>query len=436
MEKLLTQKLNALKVLWFTNTPCSAVEKSGMNLNSGGWLRSLEEELNKVPEVELAICFYSYQYLEPFKFNGTQFYPVFRKGKKNKISRLIKRIFSAGNDDEREIKELLKVIELFKPNLIHVHGTEDNFGMVQYSTNIPVVISIQGILNSIAEKYFSGIPYSIVSCHESVLYKLAAASIGHDFRQLKKYAERERRILMNAKYIIGRTDLDRRITSVLAPESMYFVGNEILRSQFYENIWSKKQFGETIQIVTISNSALYKGLETIVSTAQILKENTDLKFVWKVIGLSGVSNIVKIVKKWKGLNFQNLNIQLLGSQNEKDIIETLLRSDIYCQTSHIDNSPNSLCEAMILGMPVIATVAGGTSSLLKDKEEGILIQDGDPYSLAGAIIELSGNFPKAREYGNAAYTRALQRHNGEFVKEEYLKIYKIITARGREKISK
>ena len=416
-----------MKILWFTNSPCSAVEKLGMNLYSGGWLRTLEEELNKEVDIDLAVCFYSYQHIEQFKYNGTQFYPVLKQGKRTKFSRYLKRFFFFRENENNEIKKLLRVIEIFEPNLIHIHGTEDNFGMIHYSTNIPIVISIQGVLNSIVEKYFSGIPFSYASCHESKLYKLTAAGIRNNFRLFKKYADRERRILINAKFVIGRTDFDRRIACVLAPKSSYFVGNEILRSSFYLNTWNKNKFGDIIQIVSISGGTLYKGFETIANAAQILKSNSDLKFVWKVIGLKGDSNIVNIVKKWKKLNFATLNIQLLGYQNEKEIIGTLLRSDIYCQTSHIENSPNSLCEAMILGMPIISTFSGGTSSLLKDNKEGILVQDGDPYSLSGAILELANNFLKANEYGKAARIKALQRHNTKTIKEEYLNIYRTIT---------
>jgi hypothetical protein len=182
-----------MRVLWFSNTPCSAVAKLGINLNSGGWLRPLENELKKEPEIELAICFYTYQKLEPFYFNSTQFYPVLRQGKKSKLNRYIRRFYFFGVNDDFEINELIKVIDLFKPEIIHVHGTEDNFGLVQFYTNIPVVISIQGIISSITEKYFSGIPYRIAVCHENIFNKLALAGISHNFRQLEKNAERERK---------------------------------------------------------------------------------------------------------------------------------------------------------------------------------------------------------------------------------------------------
>ena len=424
-----------MKILWFTNTPCSAFEKLGMNISSGGWLMSLEKELNNEIDIELAICFYTNQNIKPFKYYGTQFYPVFRKGKKYKFSRLINRIFPDGND-EYYIKKLINVIDIFKPDLIQVHGTEDNFGLVQFHTKIPVVISIQGILNSITEKYFSGIPYRTVLRYEGIISKILALDIKRSYKLLKRKSEHEKRTLKEAKYIIGRTDWDRRISSILSLQSQYFVGNEILRPEFYKNKWNKKRFDNPIQIVSISGDALYKGFETIVSTSHILKQNNNLKFVWKVIGLNENCNIVKIVKKWKGLNFHNLNIQLLGYKNENELIEILLKSDIYCQTSHIENSPNSLCEAMLLGMPIIASYAGGTCSLLKDKEEGLLIQDGDSYALAGAIIELKNNYPMACEYGNAAKIKSFQRHNSKLVKEEYLKIYnKMIADRNkREKL--
>lgn len=70
--------MERIKVLWYTNTPCPASDKLGMNLHSGGWLRSLEDELHKVQEIELAICFYTYKNIQPFKFNCTQLKSIFK----------------------------------------------------------------------------------------------------------------------------------------------------------------------------------------------------------------------------------------------------------------------------------------------------------------------------------------------------------------------
>ena len=78
---------------------------------------------------------------------------------------------------------------------------------------------------------------------------------------------------------------------------------------------------------------------------------------------------------------------------------------------------------MILGMPCIATDVGGTSSLLCNKKDGLLIQDGDPWSLAGAIIELKNNYEKAIEYGVNARKKAIERHNPAKIVSDLIDIY-------------
>jgi glycosyltransferase involved in cell wall biosynthesis len=113
--------------------------------------------------------------------------------------------------------------------------------------------------------------------------------------------------------------------------------------------------------------------------------------------------------------------------NERELIEKLKEAHIYIMPSHIENSSNSLCEAMILGMPCIATYAGGTGSILKDGEEGILIQDGDPWAMAGAILELYRNKELSIKYGINARNRALKRHDKNKIVNDLLEIYKNIS---------
>lgn len=417
-----------MKVLWFTNTSSSAFEKLELKNSSGGWLHSMEKEIIRRTDIELAVGFYCYKKVAPFKYENTHFYPIYRSNKSTKFKRFLNRLFPKNNDNI-EVKSLLKVINDYEPDLIHVHGTEDNFGLVQKHTTIPVVITIQGILNSISQKYFAGVPKNIVFRYEGIIKKITASSIRITIKELNLKAKRERQILNTAKFINGRTDYDQRISRILAPNSHYFVVNEVLRSSFYQCVWDKECFEHKIQIVTTISGGLYKGFETIINTAQILEKNTDLKFVWKVIGLIENINTVNIVKKWKKVKLKDLNIKLAGSMNEKEIVETLRQSDIYCQVSHIDNSPNSLCEAMILGMPCVATFAGGTSSLLKNGTEGILIQEGDPWAMAGAILEMVNNEKRAFHLGKNARKVAIERHDKNKIVSDLLKVYESIISK-------
>jgi len=78
---------------------------------------------------------------------------------------------------------------------------------------------------------------------------------------------------------------------------------------------------------------------------------------------------------------------------------------------------------MILGVPCLATNVGGTSSILQDGVDGILVQDGDPWSMAGAILEILNNKQMALKFSNNSRIKALKRHNVTNVIATYKTIY-------------
>lgn len=414
-----------MKVLWFANTPCGASTKLYPNLHVGGWLKSLEDQLVQSEDIELYVCFYWKEKLQPFQYNKTKYYPVYRSGNATKIGRIISRALHRDND-QTETKNLLDVVDIIKPDVIHIHGTEDNFGLIQSFTTIPVVISIQGILSPYSDKFFSGIPSWSAFWHEGLKPKLLFRSSRFTYNELKKRAKRERDILLQAKYIIGRTLWDQRITRIMAPESHYFLGNEMLRSVFYQKKWSKLHFNAPVQIVTIMSSGLYKGLETIVNTAKILNKSNLLTFEWIVIGQKESDELALIIRRWLKIDFQSLHIHLVGTKNENEVADILINSDIYCQVSHIENSPNSVCEAMLIGMPIVASFAGGTDTIMENNKEGILVQDGDAYSFAGAILEISKNFENAVRSASNARNTGLKRNNQEQIVGQQIAIYNTV----------
>jgi len=161
-----------------------------------------------------------------------------------------------------------------------------------------------------------------------------------------------------------------------------------------------------------------------------LKQHSKLSFRWIVIGLHKQSVIVKLVRGVTGEDPGTLQIQLPGPKSESEILDILSSADMYCQVSHIENSPNSLCEAMLFGMPVLATYAGGTGSLIENGTDGLLVQDGDPYAMAGAVLELANDFLIASSYGVNARVKALGRHDKRTITSGLVEIYREIKRTG------
>lgn len=406
-----------MKVLWFTNTPSLAEGYINKKPMGGGWIKSLEKAVQK--KVDLSVAFYHQEDLKSFRFRQTTYYPVFKK-KGNKWYKIKNRVLCL-LEPEEDINRFLNVVEQVKPDIIHIHGTEQPFGLIQKYTDIPTVVSIQGNLSVYTHKFFSGISYNSVLKNSRFSSLLFFQSFINTYRRFIKAAEREKEIFKYSKYIIGRTSWDKRIAKVLAPNAKYFHNDEVLRDVFYEKSWSLIKPNSILNLYTTTGPNLYKGLETIFDAARLL-DNNGTKFKWHIGGILKNDEIVRLASKGLTKNISP-NIEFLGHLNESQLIEQLLQAHLYVMASHIENSPNNLCEAQILGLPCIAAFAGGTSSLIHDNQHGILIQDGDPYVLAGAVMDVMENYDQAIAEGKKSRENALVRHNTDKNVDDLLKIY-------------
>jgi glycosyltransferase involved in cell wall biosynthesis len=198
--------------------------------------------------------------------------------------------------------------------------------------------------------------------------------------------------------------------------------DEVMRPPFYQVRWTPPVNTTPIFFTTCSAS-LYKGFETIIDTARLLVNN-GIQFTWRVAGLKEDDSLVKLIKKWKGVqNLEDLHIRLTGTLSAQQLIDQLMQANIYVQVSHIENSPNSLCEAMLAGIPIIASFAGGTGSLLQDGIHGTLVQNGDPYALAGGLMEMSHDPENYIRMAGEARRTAHQRHDAQTVTRHLITAY-------------
>jgi glycosyltransferase involved in cell wall biosynthesis len=122
-------------------------------------------------------------------------------------------------------------------------------------------------------------------------------------------------------------------------------------------------------------------------------------------------------------------VDLLGAQTPAQIAAELARASAFVLPSHIENSPNALCEAMLVGTPCIAAFVGGVPSLVKDGEEGLLFHDADPFALAAAIDRLLGDRELASHLGAAGRATARRRHDPERIARQAAGVYGEVLSR-------
>ena len=138
------------------------------------------------------------------------------------------------------------------------------------------------------------------------------------------------------------------------------------------------------------------------------------------------------IEKNERMTFEDNNVKILGMKQPEELIDILCSSNIYVHTAYIENSPNSICEAQYLGLPIISTHVGGIETLLSNGYDGILIPANDPWRMASEIIKLSKDELMMVEYGRRSMEHAYKRHNPEKILLDLLKCYKDVICRYRD----
>jgi glycosyltransferase involved in cell wall biosynthesis len=405
-----------MKVLWFASSP-SLYEKEKAGYNGSGWIESLERLMSKSNEIELGIGFFHTNNSFKEKRGNVTYYPICIATRFHEKVR--NRLF-AKHREEVEVNSCMRVILDFKPDIIHVFGSEKSFGLVSRYTRVPIVIHIQGILNPYLNAYFAP---------GSSLMKWSKVYRFHPYRNyrfiqnfifFRQHARREERILKSNKFYMGRTAWDRDVISLYSPGAKYFYCSEILREDFYASAKWKPVGSSKMRLISTISKTPYKGFDTILKAAKLLKQLGYINFEWKVFGVKSAWEFEQMT----GIKCDDVNVALQGVADSKTLVNHLLNSDVFIHLSYIDNSPNSVCEAQMVGLPVIATNTGGIPSLVEDGKTGFLVPTNDPFSVVKRILDLKTSQSLAFETGEQARLVAMQRHNKEEIQNQLLSIYK------------
>ena len=387
----------------------------------GGWQDSLEEIIRTVEDIELYIAFEGFSCDTVKNIDGVTYIPVPTKDL-SLIERRKERL-SWKYNEKRVVKGALEVIKTVKPDLIHVFGMEWSWASVASYTNIPIVIHIMGSMIP----YYNGLFPPGYSKWDFYLDCFPNIKKMFDYWASQKKNLSWRNLESNRWHIVknymGRTNWDRALMNTLQPSGNYYHVDEALRSAFLINkaTWNIPT-GHKISLVSIGCSTFLKGIDVMLKTANVLR-SMNIDFEWSVAGAMHM-NEKRIAEKKEKLKFEENNIKILGYLNQKQLVELLRDSTIYVHAAYCENSPNSICEAQIIGVPIVSTNVGGISTLIRDC--GVLVPANDPWQLANAIVELWHDKERMEKMSKKGQLIASNRHNPDNIKKQLLDCYKNI----------
>ena len=342
-----------------------------------------------------------------------------------------------GRDKEVSPADCDFVIKSFNPDLIQIEGTEFRIqNEFSKDRGIKRIVSLQGILEGYAPYQYGMLADDDFDTWANPILNRVVKSIlhfrkNHYFNRRLKY---ERNTLSNADYFTGRTFWDRAHSYWANPRAPYFKCNRILRDSFYEEVWSIDG-AVPYRIYTSNGSSALKGLHYLLKAVGLLRnEYPDIKLY--IAGPS--SNRPVSIKDPKAMGYplyvRNLikrlgiseNVVFTGTLQESGVAEQLKKANVYVLPSLIENSPNSLGEAMLMGVPCVASYAGGVSDMASVGEVG-MYRSNDPALLAWELKKIFDSKELQRSLSANARARALVTHDKKMNAKEMVRAYESIT---------
>lgn len=421
-----------MRILWLVNLALpEASQLMGINQSPfGGWLINASKELSKHEDIELSIAFPSnkagnFKELKGKTINYYPFVPI----KDNDIKSI---------EYNETFRELLDYI---KPDLVHIYGTEYLHTLSMVNTcnrlNIETVISIQGLVSVIESHIYASLPTKVI--YGKTLRNLFFNdNVSGTRKKYKKRGKSEIQAIESAKHVIGRTTWDKACVSQINPYAEYHFCNETLREEFYKHKWNINECEEySIFLSQASNSI--KGLHFMLDAMDIIIKRYPMAKLYiggkNIIKRDSIKDLLeqKYYAKYVGQKMEKMKLKdkviFTGPLNEEEMCQRYLKSNVFVSPSSIENSPNSVGEAMILGVPCVASYVGGTPDMLKDKEDGFLYQHDAPYMLAHYVGELFDNRELALEFSKNSRAHALKTHDKMDNTKRTIEIYKSIVDR-------
>ncbi|EIT86217.1 glycosyltransferase [Fictibacillus macauensis ZFHKF-1] len=137
----------------------------------------------------------------------------------------------------------------------------------------------------------------------------------------------------------------------------------------------------SLTITFISRLAPRKGHETFIDALALCREHLQNTAVW-IVGDGVMRRHLEAKVKALQLN------QVTFFGRREDVPELLAASDIYVLSTHNDNFPLSVIEAMFAGKPIVTTGCGGIPEMITHEETGLLVTSGHTQALSEALISL------------------------------------------------
>jgi len=289
----------------------------------------------------------------------------------------------------RSLLSIYLILRRICPDVIHIHGTENIYQIYWVFFYKKTLISVQGIINKIIN-YDAKKKYYFIKILEKISLKYS------------KFILAKTKYTVNYLEGIGRT------------KKTFFVEPSVSSFSVPTDELSKR-------VIFIGDTIQRKGIYDFLEIVKLLSgQGISFGVIGKKLSFDGVSNFIN------DKQIPTSELLFYGQMSHSEIEKILTARTIYLMCSHIENSSNSLIEALKSGIPSIAYNVGDTGNIITNEYNGFVV---DPFDI-GFVVELINrlfNDPKLYEriaFNSREHFKLLYSYSG--VAHKHFQVYRCI----------
>lgn len=408
-------QMKKTKILWLSNVPPIPLSSDGSTI-AGGWLSGALESIRKESSIELTLSFpiASNVFEEQGVVDGIPYYGFHVSGypKYNQLKQIHKKLLK---------RKLKAIIDSVKPDILHVFGTEfahSRIAIEYFGKPDNTIIHIQGLVSRIAQHAVEGLPGRVryMAVPSSLLHSTPTGQAN----RWRRAGKDEIKAIQGVSNVGGRTEWDKACSSQINPKVRYFHCGETLRSVFYleDSRWSLSHCKKH-SIYFSQGFDQIKGLHLVLpNMGELIRRYPDVHLY-----IGGPSPIKAGFLKRRAYGFYiaslirryelNDYVTFMGPQTAEQVVENLKSAHVFLSSSLIENSPNAVGEALMVGVPVVSSDVGGVKDFIDHGKSGFIYPVDEPYMIPYYVGRIFDKPELATEISSEGKKSALKTYDRE-----------------------
>lgn len=326
-----------------------------------------------------------------------------------------------------------EAVEEFSPDIIQVWGTEEFWGLLTARgiLRTPALLEMQGLKGAYAKVFFGdlGLRERLGCIWIKDIVK--SSSLFYEHVHFEKWYAFEKEMIKAHAFVGTQSDWIDAWVKLINPCCCTFRNDLILREPFYRGIWDSPKSKSIF--CSAAYPVPYKGLHVALRALGHLRS----RFPEAQLRIAGRHQQSRLRQSgyvaWLNREVRRLNlvnhVVWLGPLTAEQIVSEMRSAGAMVIPTFIENCCTAMQEGMIVGVPLVATYAGGLPSLARDEESCLFFPPGDDVMCAHQLGRLLEDGQMSRRLSKEARRIALARNDRQAVLERQIQIYREVLRR-------